>query len=185
MKSGFWRSALFRVLAVALAICSISDGRTSRIAYAQGATDPGCHQSARGDQSRPVRRGRGAAEAACGEDARRRSGAGAGLFYEMMGRRDEAQPMLERISNIRSAPNLAPPNTRGSAVPPARFGSSSSPTTPTALPRSGRRRIRPFIPAGASCSSGPQQRRGGQARSRMRCRPTTNGFRRCSGWRRR
>ena len=40
MKSGFWRGALFRLLAVALAIGTVSDGRTSRIAYAQGATDP-------------------------------------------------------------------------------------------------------------------------------------------------
>ena len=31
---------MFRLLAVALAVGSVSDGRTSRIAYAQGATDP-------------------------------------------------------------------------------------------------------------------------------------------------
>ena len=29
-----------RLLAVALAVCSVSDGRTSRVAYAQGASDP-------------------------------------------------------------------------------------------------------------------------------------------------
>ena len=40
MKSGFWRGALFRLLAVALAIGTVSDGRASRVAYAQGATDP-------------------------------------------------------------------------------------------------------------------------------------------------
>ena len=40
MKAGFWRGALFRLLAVALAIGTISDGRTSRVAYAQGVSDP-------------------------------------------------------------------------------------------------------------------------------------------------
>ena len=40
MKKGFWRGAVFRLLAVALAVGSVSDGRTSRVAYAQGAVDP-------------------------------------------------------------------------------------------------------------------------------------------------
>jgi hypothetical protein len=40
MKAGFWRGALFRLLAVALAIGTVSDGRTTRIAYAQGTSDP-------------------------------------------------------------------------------------------------------------------------------------------------
>jgi len=40
MGSAVWRGAVFRLVAVALAIGSVSDGRTSRIAYAQGVTDP-------------------------------------------------------------------------------------------------------------------------------------------------
>ncbi len=40
MKTGFWRATLFRLLAVALAVGTVSDGRTSRVAYAQGVSDP-------------------------------------------------------------------------------------------------------------------------------------------------
>ena len=99
MKSGFWRSALFRALAIALAVCSISDGRTSRIAYAQGATDPVVIKARaainRGEYPeaeellKPL-----AAKAPDGEAALELA-----LFYDMMGRRAEARPMLDRISN--------------------------------------------------------------------------------------
>ena len=34
------KGVVCRLLAVALAVCSVSDGRTSRVAYAQGASDP-------------------------------------------------------------------------------------------------------------------------------------------------
>ena len=40
MKPAVWHGAVFRLLAVALAVGTVSDGRTSRVAYAQGAADP-------------------------------------------------------------------------------------------------------------------------------------------------
>jgi hypothetical protein len=40
MTTPVLRGALLRLLSVALALGTVSDGRTSRVAYAQGATDP-------------------------------------------------------------------------------------------------------------------------------------------------
>jgi tetratricopeptide (TPR) repeat protein len=108
MKSGFWRGALFRLLAVALAIGTVSDGRTSRIAYAQGVTDPTVVKARaainRGQYSeaeallKPL-----AARTPVGEAALE-----LGLFYEMMGRRDESLALLRRIADIQVGPRTSP-----------------------------------------------------------------------------
>jgi cellulose synthase operon protein C len=108
MKSGFWRDALFRLLAVALAIGTVSDGRTSRIAYAQGVTDPTVVKARaainRGQYSeaeallKPL-----AARTPVGEAALE-----LGLFYEMMGRRDESLALLRRIADIQVGPRTSP-----------------------------------------------------------------------------
>ena len=115
MKSGFWRGAAFRLLAVALAIGTVSDGRTSRIAYAQGATDPTVVKA-----RAAINRGQYAEAEALLKPlaARTRDGEAAlelGLFYDMMGRRDEAVALLRPISEIQVGP-------RTSAVEYARLG---------------------------------------------------------------
>ena len=107
MKSGFWRGALFAILAVALAIGTVSDGRTSRIAYAQGATDPTVVKAKaainRGDYAeaeallKPL-----AMKTPDGEAALE-----LGLFYEAMGRRDEAHALLQRVSSIPAGPRTS------------------------------------------------------------------------------
>jgi tetratricopeptide (TPR) repeat protein len=108
MKAGFWRGALFRLLAVALAIGTVSDGRTSRIAYAQGVSDP-VVVSARA----AINRG-GYAEAESllkplaakvpdGEAALE-----LGLLYEMLGRRDESVAILRRVADIQAGPRTPP-----------------------------------------------------------------------------
>ena len=64
------RGALVRLLAVAVAICSVSDGRNSGVRPGQRRPDGGAR--ARGDQSRPLRGSRKYPEAGGGEDAERR-----------------------------------------------------------------------------------------------------------------
>ena len=108
MKKGFWRGAVFRLLAVALAIGSVSDGRTSRIAYAQGATDPTVVKSRaainHGDYAQ--------AEALLKPLATRTPDGDAalelGLFYDMMGRREESLALLRRIADIPVGPRTSP-----------------------------------------------------------------------------
>ena len=102
LASAVWRGAVLTGLAVALAVGTVSDGRTSRIAYAQGATDPTVLKARaainRGDYAdaeamlKPL-----AAKAPEGEAALE-----LGLFYEMMGRRDESRPLLQRFSNMQA-----------------------------------------------------------------------------------
>ena len=108
MQKGFWRGAVFRLLAVALAIGSVSDGRTSRVAYAQGAADPTVVKARaainHGDYAqaeallKPL-----AARTPDGEAALE-----LGLFYEMMGRRDESLALLKRVSDIQVGPRTSP-----------------------------------------------------------------------------
>lgn len=108
MQKGFWRGAVFRLLAVALAIGSVSDGRTSRVAYAQGATDPAVVKARaainHGDYAQ--------AEALLKPLATRMPDGEAalelGLFYEMMGRRDESLALLRRVSDIQVGPRTSP-----------------------------------------------------------------------------
>ena len=108
MKAAVWRGAVFRLLAVALAIGTVSDGRTSRIAYAQGATDP-VVVSARA----AMHRGQYAEAESLLKPlaARTPDGEAAlelGLFYEMMGRRDEALTLLRRIADLPAGPRTSP-----------------------------------------------------------------------------
>ena len=108
MRTAFWRGALFRLLAVALAVGTVSDGRTSRIAYAQGATDPTVVKA-----RAAINRGQyGEAEALLKPlVARVPDGEAAlelGLFYEMMGRRDESQALLRRIADLQVGSRTSP-----------------------------------------------------------------------------
>src|SRR5918996_3129569 len=98
MRAGFWRAAGFRLLAVALAIGTVSDGRTSRIAYAQGASDPTVVKA-----RAAINRGQYAEAEALLKPlaATTPDGEAAlelGLFYDMMGRRDESRALLQRIT---------------------------------------------------------------------------------------
>src|SRR5918993_5757970 len=108
MTSGPWRDALFRLLAIALAIGTVSDGRTSRIAYAQGATDPTVVKA-----RAAISRGQYAEAEALLKPlvARTPDGEAAlelGLFYEMMGRRDESRALLQRIADTQVGPRTSP-----------------------------------------------------------------------------
>lgn len=108
MQTGFWRGAVFRLLAVALAIGTVSDGRTSRIAYAQGATDPTVVKA-----RAAINRGQYAdAEALLKPLAARTPDGEAalelGLFYEMMGRRDESRTLLQRVADIQEGSRTSP-----------------------------------------------------------------------------
>ena len=108
MKKGFWRGAVFRLLAVALAVGSVSDGRTSRIAYAQGAADPAVVKA-----RAAINRGEYAEAEALLKPlaARTPDGEAAlelGLFYEMMGRRDESLALLRRIADVQVGPRTPP-----------------------------------------------------------------------------
>jgi tetratricopeptide (TPR) repeat protein len=108
MKSAFWRGAFFRLLAVALALGTVSDGRTSRIAYAQGVSDPvvvkaraaiNTGQYAEAEALlKPL-----AAKAPDGEAALE-----LGLFYDMMGRTDESRALLRRIADLQVGPRTSP-----------------------------------------------------------------------------
>ncbi len=108
MKSGFWRGALIRLVAVALAIGTVSDGRASRIAYAQGVSDPvvikaraainhGQYAEAEA-LLKPL-----AAKAPEGEAALELA-----LFYELLGRVDESRPLLQRIADMQVGPRTSP-----------------------------------------------------------------------------
>ncbi len=109
MKSGFWRGALFLLPAVALAIGTVSDGRTSRVAYAQGVSDPVVVKAraaaSRGQYAeaeallKPL-----AAKAPDGEAALE-----LGLFYGMMGRGDESRALLRRIADLPVGGRTSPP----------------------------------------------------------------------------
>ncbi len=108
MNKGFWRGAVFRLLAVALAVGSVSDGRTSRIAYAQGVSDPTVVKA-----RAAVSRGQYAEAEALLKPlvARAPDGEAAlelGLFYEMMGRRDESLALLRRIADVQVGPRSTP-----------------------------------------------------------------------------
>ncbi len=108
MKSGFWRGALIRLVAVALAIGTVSDGRASRIAYAQGVSDPvvvkaraainhGQYAEAEA-LLKPL-----AAKAPEGEAALELA-----LFYELLGRVDESRPLLQRMADMQVGPRTSP-----------------------------------------------------------------------------
>jgi Flp pilus assembly protein TadD len=108
MKTGVLRDAAFRLVALALAIGTVSDGRTGRIAYAQGVTDPtvvkaraainrGRYSEAEG-LLKPLASGEPEGEAALE----------LGLFYEMMGRRDDARAILRRISDTQVGARTSP-----------------------------------------------------------------------------
>src|SRR5918995_327752 len=108
MKSVTWRGLVFRLLALALAIGTVSDGRTSRIAYAQGATDPTVVKA-----RAAISRGQYAEAEALLKPlvARTPDGEAAlelGLFYEMMGRRDESRALLQRIADTQVGPRTSP-----------------------------------------------------------------------------
>src|SRR5687768_11192928 len=108
MKSGFWRGAAFRLLAVALAVGTVCGGRIGRVAYAQGATDPTVVKA-----RAAISRGQYVEAEALLKPLAARAPEGdaaleLGLFYEMMGRPDEARALLQRVSNIQAGARTSP-----------------------------------------------------------------------------
>lgn len=98
----------FRLLAIALAVCSVSDGRTSRVAYAQGVTDPTVVKA-----RAAINRGQyGEAENLLKpEIAKAPTGEAAlelGLLYKVLGRDAESRTLLDRISNLTPGPRTSP-----------------------------------------------------------------------------
>ena len=186
MNSGFWRGALFRLLAVALAIGTVSDGRTSRIAYAQGATDPTVVKA-----RAAINRGEYAeAEALLKPLATRTPDGEAalelGLFYEMMGRRDESLALLRRISDIQAGSAHVACRIRPSGPRRPRAGRIS--TRQRRLPHRNGEGAQRSVSAhrmGRAVSARAQQRRGRQIVPGCARDSTASGFPRSSGWRRR
>ena len=108
MKSGFWRGAAFRLLAVALAVGTVCGGRIGRVAYAQGATDPTVVKA-----RAAINRGQYAEAEALLKPLAARAPEGEaalelGLFYETMGRHDESLALLRPIANLQVGPRTSP-----------------------------------------------------------------------------
>lgn len=102
------RTTIFRLLAVAVAVCSLSDGRNSRVAYAQGSVDPTLAQA-----RIEINHGRYAeAEtllkpaAACTPDSD--VALELGLLHQMLGRRAESMALLDPIANLPVGPRTTP-----------------------------------------------------------------------------
>ena len=98
------KRAKIGLLALAIAVLSVSDGRDGRVAYAQGNVDPTVAK-ARAEMNR----GRyeeaenilkpAALKAPTGDSALE-----LGLLYQMLGRRAEAQALLDPIANLAVGP---------------------------------------------------------------------------------
>ena len=102
-----WRGVQVRLLAVAIAICTVSDGG-GRVAHAQTVVDA-VVAAARVD----INRGRYAeAENTLKPVASRTPGGDAalelGLLYQMLGRRAEAQALLDSLANLPVTPQTTP-----------------------------------------------------------------------------
>ena len=115
MKSGLWRGAAFRLLAVALAIGTVSDGRTSRVAYAQGVTDPTVVKARAAINRGQYAEAEALLKPLAAQNPEGEAALELGLFYEMIGRRDESRALLQRVSNIQAG-------ARTSAAEYARLG---------------------------------------------------------------
>src|SRR4051794_21783027 len=104
------RSVLFRLLAVGIAVCTVSDGRIGRVAYAQGNVDPVVMQ-ARGE----INRGHYAEAESILKPVAGRSPAGdaaleLGLLYQMLGRRAEGDALLNALANLPVTPRTTAPD---------------------------------------------------------------------------
>ena len=108
MKRWSMRGAMFRLLAVALAIGTVSDGRSSRIAYAQGATDPTVVKARAAINHGQYAEAEALLKPLAARDPEGEAALELALFYESMGRRDESRPMLRRISDIQVGPRTPP-----------------------------------------------------------------------------
>ena len=164
MKAGFWRGALFRLLAVALAIGTVSDGRTSRVAYAQGATDPAVVKARAAINRGQYAEAEAILKPIAAKDPVGEAALELGLFYEMMGRRDESRANASRrISNIQVGP-------RTSAAEYARLGRAARALGEFQLANDAYRIAAEKAPRrsvgahrlGRAVPSGAQQRRGGE-----------------------
>lgn len=108
MKHGFWRDALFRLLAVALAIGTVSDGRTSRVAHAQGASDPVVVKARAAINRGQYAEAEGLLKPLVSKNPDGEAALELGLFYQMMGRHDEARTLLERIADMAVGSRTSP-----------------------------------------------------------------------------
>jgi cellulose synthase operon protein C len=115
MKAGFWRGALFRLIAVALAIGTISDGRTSRIAHAQGVSDPAAVKARAALNRGEYGEAENILKPAASKEPLGEAALELALLYAMLGRGDEARSIFQRISSIQVGP-------RSSASDYARLG---------------------------------------------------------------
>jgi tetratricopeptide (TPR) repeat protein len=102
--SSFWRGAMFRLLAVALAVGSVSDGRTSRVAYAQGATDPTVVKARAAINRGMYTEAETLLKSVASRTPNGEAALELGLLYEMLGRRAESRALLEPISSLQSGP---------------------------------------------------------------------------------
>jgi tetratricopeptide (TPR) repeat protein len=108
MKSRDWRGALFRLLAVALAVGTISDGRTSRVAYAQGVSDPVVVKARAAINTGQYAEAEALLKPLAAKSPDGEAALELGLFYHMMGRDDEARPLLRTLADLQVGPRTSP-----------------------------------------------------------------------------
>jgi tetratricopeptide (TPR) repeat protein len=114
-KASVANGVLFRLLAVALAICSVSDGRTSRVAYAQGASDPTVVKARAATNRGQYAEAESLLKPVIAKTPNGEAALELGLLYQMLGRGTEARALLDPISNLPIGP-------RTSATEYARLG---------------------------------------------------------------
>ena len=104
MKPGFWRGAVFRLLAVALAVARC--GRRTAVSRTRRALPIDRLKALAGD------RGQYAEGERCSSTRRASTDGEAalelGLVYELMGRGDESLALLKRIANLQVGPRTSP-----------------------------------------------------------------------------
>jgi tetratricopeptide (TPR) repeat protein len=108
MRSAFWRGAFFRLLAVALAIGTVSDGRTSRIAYAQGVSDPAVVKARAAINTGQYAEAEALLKPLAAKTPEGEAALELGLFYEMLGRTNESRPLLRHIADMQVGQRTAP-----------------------------------------------------------------------------
>jgi tetratricopeptide (TPR) repeat protein len=108
MKTASVTRGAIWLLAVAIAVCTVGDGHDGRVAHAQSSVDPVVARARveinRGRYADAENILKPAASASPNGDAALELG----LLYQMLGRRAEAQPLLDRLANLPVTTRTAP-----------------------------------------------------------------------------
>ncbi|MCM3879618.1 MAG: tetratricopeptide repeat protein [Vicinamibacterales bacterium] len=101
------QGVICRLLAVALAVCSVSDGRTSRVAYAQGVSDPTVVKARAAINRGQYSEAEGLLKGVVAKTPNGEAALELGLLYQMLGRGTEARALLDPISNLAAGPRTS------------------------------------------------------------------------------